>query len=112
LVCAPEGSPSPLESRPSTPRRRPKPTTAGVAGNFTVTLKDPYGNIAAGYTGTVHFSNTDSSSTLPANYTFTASDHGVHTFTGLVLRKRGNQKITVSDTHYGSLTGSVIIDVL
>jgi hypothetical protein len=36
----------------------------------------------------------------------------VHTFTGLVLYKKGNQKITVADTHNSSLTGSVIVDVL
>jgi hypothetical protein len=36
----------------------------------------------------------------------------VHAFTGLVLRKRGNQMITITDTHKSSLTGSVIEDVL
>ena len=39
----------------------PSPDTAGVASNFTVTAYDPYGNIATGYTGTVHFTSTDSS---------------------------------------------------
>jgi hypothetical protein len=50
--------------------------------------------------------------TLPKNHTFTAADKGVHTFTGLVLRKRGNQKITITHTHLGALTGSVTVDVL
>jgi hypothetical protein len=35
-----------------------------------------------------------------------------HTFTGLVLRKKGYQKITITDTMNGSLTASVIVDVL
>ncbi len=39
-------------------------------------------------------------------------DKGVHTFTGLVLRKKGYQKITLTDTHTSALTGSVIVDVL
>ena len=40
----------------------PSPITAGVAGNFKVTLKDLYGNIATGYTGTVHFTQQRSQS--------------------------------------------------
>ena len=68
--------------------------------------------MVTGYTGTVHFSSTDNKATLPANYTFTTTDKGVHTFTGLVLRKKGNQKITITDTQNSSLTGSVIVDVL
>jgi len=40
------------------------------------------------------------------------TDHGVHTFTGLVLRKRGNQTITITDTHNSTLKGNVLVDVL
>jgi hypothetical protein len=36
----------------------------------------------------------------------------VHTFTGLVLRKKGYQKISITDTLTSSLTGSVVVDVL
>jgi hypothetical protein len=36
----------------------------------------------------------------------------VHTFTGLVLRKKGTQKVTLTDTLNSSLTGSVIENVL
>ncbi len=79
---------------------------------LTITVQDAYGNLVTGYTGTIHFTSTDSAATLPANYTFTAADQGVHTFTGLVLRKRGTQKITLTDTLNSSLTGSVIENVL
>ena len=75
-------------------------------------MQDAYGNVVTGYTGTIHFKSTDTTATLPANYTFTAADKGVHTFTRLVLRKRGNQKITITDTQNSSLTGSVIVNVL
>ena len=53
----------------------------------------------------------DRTATLPANYTFTAADKGVHTFTGLVMRKKGTQQITLTDTLNNSLTGSVIENV-
>ena len=57
------------------------------------------------------FRSSDSTAKLPRNYTFTAADQGVHTFTGLLLRKKGKQTITVTDTLDGSLTASVLIDV-
>jgi hypothetical protein len=48
---------------------------------------------------------------LPRNYTFTATDQGVHTFTGLVLRKKGTRTITVTDTLDSSITATVSINV-
>ena len=90
----------------------PASVHSGVAFSLTVTVQDAYGNVVTGYTGTVHFTSTDNKATLPANYTFTASDKGVHTFTGLVLRKRGTQKITLTDTLNSSLTGGVTENVL
>jgi hypothetical protein len=90
----------------------PSSVTAGVAFSLTVTIKDAYGNVVTGFTGTLHFTSTDGRASLPANYTFTAADKGVHTFTGLVLRKKGTQKITLTDTLNSSLTGSVIENVL
>jgi hypothetical protein len=90
----------------------PATVSAGVAFSLTVTALDAYGNVVTGYTGTIHFSSTDTTASLPKNSTFTTTDQGVHTFTGLVLRKKGYQKITITDTHNSSLTCSVIVDVL
>lgn len=90
----------------------PASTKANTAFSITVTMLDAYGNIATGYTGTVHFSSSDSTGTLPANYTFTAADNGVHTFTGLKLKKKGLQTITVTDTLSSSITGSLAINVI
>jgi hypothetical protein len=90
----------------------PPSVTAGTPFSLTVTVVDAYGNVVTGYTGTIHLSSTDKKSTLPTDYAFTSSDKGVHTFTGLVLRTKGNQTITLRDTHKRSLTGSLIIDVL
>jgi ELWxxDGT repeat protein len=92
--------------------RAPSSVSAGASFNLLLTVKDAYGNVVTGYTGTVHFSSTDSTARLPSNYTFTAADRGVHAFTGLVLRKKGNQKITITDTQNSALTGSVTVDVL
>ena len=85
---------------------------AGASFSLTLTVEDAYGNVITNYTGTVHFSSTDTKATLPANYTFKTTDKGVHTFTGLVLRTRGNQKITITDTHNSLLQVGVIVDVL
>lgn len=79
-------------------------TTAGVAHSFTVTVKDAFGNLDTNYTGTVTFSSSDPLAALPANYTFTAADAGVHTFTA-TLKKAGTQSITVTDTQTPSATG-------
>jgi hypothetical protein len=90
----------------------PSSVTHGVAFSVTLTIYDAYGNVATGYTGTVHFSSSDSKATLPSNYTFKASDHGVHTFTGLVFKRTGTQTLTVADTVNGGLTATDSISVV
>jgi hypothetical protein len=90
----------------------PSSVSAGAAFSLTVKVEDAYGNVVTNYRGTIRFSSSDPYAALPKNYTFTATDQGVHTFTGLVLRKKGNQKITITDTHNSSLTASVIENVL
>src|SRR5207248_7118026 len=62
-------------------------------------------NTATGYVGTVHFTSTDASAVLPANYIFTSTDGGVHTFSA-TLKTSGTQSITGADTVSGSVTGS------
>jgi sugar lactone lactonase YvrE len=84
-------------------------TTAGVVGNVTITAQDPYGNVATGYAGTVHPSSSDSQATLPADYTFVASDAGVYTF-AVTLKTAGTQTVSFQDAQH-SLTTSVNISV-
>ena len=68
--------------------------------------RDAFGNVTAGYTGTVHFtSDRRPGASLPANYTFVAGDNGVHTFTA-TLKTAGSQTITATDTVTGSITGT------
>ncbi len=83
--------------------------TAGTPFTVTVTALDAAGNPALGYRGTVHFASTDGRATLPANYTFTAADNGVHTFTnGVTLVTAGSQTLTLTD---GALNGSTAVTV-
>ncbi len=80
-------------------------TTAGAAQSFTVKIVDALGNPITGYTGTVTFSSSDVTAGLPASYTFTAADAGVHTFSA-TLKTAGSQSITVKDTATSTIVGS------
>ncbi len=82
-------------------------TTAGAALNVTVTAKDSFGSTVTAYTGTVHFTSTDGSATLPSDYTFTGADNGSHTFNnGVTFKTAGLQTLTAADTVSVSLTGT------
>jgi uncharacterized repeat protein (TIGR03803 family) len=89
----------------------PSTVTAGGAFSITVTAYDAFGNVATGYTGAVQFTSSDTTANLPANYTFQASDNGTHTFSGLVLNKKGKQSITAADTLSSGIMGSLSVDV-
>jgi hypothetical protein len=90
----------------------PASVTHGVRFSLTLTVQDAYGNAVTGYTGTVHFTSSDSTATLPASYTFTAADAGVHTcVNAAILRKKGTQTLTVTDLANGALTTTVSINV-
>ena len=83
----------------------PASVTTGGAFTVTVTAKDAFGNVATGYTGTVHFTSSDGAAVLPANYTFVAGDNGVHQFS-VTMNTTGPQSITATDTVTGSITGN------
>jgi hypothetical protein len=92
----------------------PASVTAGAPFDVTVTAEDSNGNTVPGYTGTVTFSSSDPyPGVLPASYTFTSSDEGMHTFSGgVTLFTAGAQTLTVQDTTDSSITGSATITVL
>jgi hypothetical protein len=89
----------------------PASIAANTAFSITVTAVDAYGNIATGYRGTVHFSDSVGGANLPGNYTFQASDKGVHTFTNLKLRTKGMQTITIVDVLNNMILGTLFINV-
>ncbi len=75
----------------------PSSTGAGNPQTFTVTIQNADGTTDTGYTGTVHFTSSDPQAVLPADYTFTAANAGVCTFTA-TLKTAGTQSITATDT--------------
>jgi S-adenosylmethionine hydrolase len=85
----------------------PATATVNQAFSVKVTALDRFGNVANGYTGTVHFSSSDLLATqlgkLPADYTFTTGDAGVRSFS-VTLMTAGSQTITVTDTVSGALS--------
>jgi ELWxxDGT repeat protein len=89
----------------------PATSTAGNAFPVTVTVLDRYGHTGSIYTGTVHFTSSDGAATLPANYTFTGTDNGIHTFTGLNLYAAGTESVVATDTANGSVTGQGVAAV-
>lgn len=83
------------------------PAGTGSAVDGTVTAYDVNGNVATSYRGTIHFTSTDGAATLPLNYTFTAADSGVHTFTGgFTFRTAGSQVVTATDVANATITGT------
>ena len=90
----------------------PATVVAGQSFNFTVTLKDGFGNAATGYTGTMHFTTNDISPlvVLPADYAFNGGDAGAHTFSA-TLWTPPSRPITATDTVNASLTGTAAVGV-
>src|SRR5207245_1902776 len=74
-------------------------------GTVTVTAKDPYGNIAIGYSGTVHVTSSDGQAVLPADDAFVAADAGVDTYS-VTLKTAGSQSLTATDTVTNTISGS------
>jgi hypothetical protein len=72
------------------------PVPAGTSFSMTVTAMSGTSTNTA-YRGEVDFSSSDAAATLPAPYTYTATDAGVHTFSGIILDTDGPQTITVTD---------------
>jgi hypothetical protein len=88
------------------------PYAAGSAHSLTVKALDAYGNVATGYTGTIHITSSDSAAVFPGDYTFTGTDAGSHKFTnGLTLSTLGSQSVTATDKSHSSITGSQTVTV-
>jgi len=83
----------------------------GVPFNLTLTVQNSNTlNPLSNYRGTVHFTSSDGTATLPANYTFLSGDAGAHTFQ-FTLNTLGSQTISVVDTRAAGFTGSATINV-
>ena len=85
----------------------PDPHDLGTWQSVTVEARDTYLNRKTNYTRKITFSNTDIGATNPADYTYTAGDQGIHTFTNqLLFSQVGDWWVTAIDmlepTKYGA----------
>ncbi len=85
---------------------------ATIPISLNVAVKDAYGQPVGSYTGQVTFSSSDPLATLPNNSTFSLSDHGARTFSGIVLRTPGVQTLTVTDVVSGTIVGTATVSVV
>ncbi len=85
----------------------PPTATAGSPVIFVVTARDPFGNTATGYDGTINFSSADPRANLPEGVTLT---NGVGSF-GAVFAQAGPQTLVAADSANGAVTGSAAISV-
>ncbi len=80
----------------------PANATTGAPVAVTVRALDAGDGTDTAYSGTVHFTSTDSDAVLPADSTFSS---GIGTF-DVTFRTAGNKKVTVTDRATGSITGT------
>lgn len=86
------------------------PAAVGTPVTIRVTAEDAGGALLSGYRDTVHVTSSDPQAGLPADYTFTAADSGIHDFT-VTFQTVGTQTVTVTDIYAPSVTGSASLQV-
>jgi hypothetical protein len=84
--------------------------TAGDIAPIVVTALDRFGNVATGYTGTVHLTATDLQAVLPADYAFNPGDAGAHSF-NMTLKTSGGRTVSAADTGNASIGGNAAVSV-
>lgn len=90
----------------------PATLPSGDIASVTVIARDQNGNVAVGYRGTVTFTSSNASATLPANYTFTEADAGTHTFTNAVaFVTAGAATVRVTDVADANLFGETPLTI-
>jgi subtilisin-like proprotein convertase family protein len=89
----------------------PTSATAGSSFQITVTALDASNNTVTGYTGTVHFTTSDTGVqvSLPANAMLTGGAGNF--YVTLVTVATGSQTVTATDTANSTITGSAIVPV-
>ena len=90
------------------------PQTAGIGLPVSMRLlveSSATSIVLTGYLGTLHFTSSDGLAVLPADYTFTAADAGIHTFQ-VTFNTLGSQTITMTDTHSAGFNRTQPFNVL
>ena len=72
---------------------------------ITVALRKRDNTLESSYVGAVHFTSNDPSAILPAEYSYTGGDAGMHTFAVAFLTP-GAKTVSVTDTGNGSLSAT------
>ena len=80
--------------------------SAGHANRVTVAALDAFGNLAAGYTGTVVLTSSDPNASLPTPTAFTLADAGSHDFLQVALNTAGVQTIHAQDSNQPTVYGT------
>ncbi|MBI3181308.1 MAG: hypothetical protein HYZ28_04115 [Myxococcales bacterium] len=88
----------------------PAAIPAAQAVNLTVSLSDAYGNLATGYVGTVQFTSSDATATLPSAISFGAAQAGVAT-ASVTFAIVGTQTLTAADPASPTLTATASVAV-
>jgi hypothetical protein len=80
------------------------PTSATITtqASFVVVAQDEFDNTATGYTGTVHFTSSDATATLPADTILVNGTTNVV----VIFKTAGNQTLTATDTVTATITGT------
>ena len=85
--------------------KTPAVVQPNTAFHFTVTALDPFGNMVAGYSGTVDFASSDAQALLPFSATLVS---GVGIFSA-TLKTGGKQTLTATDSHNTAVTGTALL---
>ena len=111
VASAPTAQAAPPPGKPPVTLAVSGLTSAAAGTEQTVKVTATTGGRAnAGYRGTVALQSTDERAVLPAQYTFTAMDKGVHSFP-VTLKTSGSQTVTAIDTAFSTTTGSQTVTV-
>ena len=88
------------------------PQVANTPFSVTVRALNDSNQTVTTYRGTIHFTSDDTQAVFPADYTFTAADNGVHTFTLVRLRTAGLHPVIATDVvPFSTITGRALVNV-
>ena len=87
----------------------PHNETAGNQAPLELAALDASNHLVKNFTGTVSFASSDAKATLPADYTFTAGDHGHHLF-HITLATPGSETVTATDAA-DNISGDITVNV-
>ena len=83
----------------------PGSSVAGASSSLTVTAKDPYGNTATSYAGSVSFSSTDPAATLPASSMLVSGQKSFN----FTLKTTGSRTVSLTDGTFSATSSSISV---